>query len=161
MEHVRQTELIQLAANEIADPRRAEVERHLAECPDCQALHAQQAAVWRALGEWTPNVGQRDLVARVESKLAQPPVGLRLPWSSAGRVSRVAAAIVVGVGVGYGAGRTWQPTRPGPLPAVSAEVEQAATKALGVQYLEDPSPAGLYAALPDTPVQFDGEGGPS
>ena len=149
MEHVRPTELIQLAANELADPRRAEVEHHLAECRDCQMLYEQQAAVWRTLGEWAPDIGQRDLRAGIEQKLAAATTGVRRFWSGAGRISRIAAAIVFGVGAGYGAARHWPSGQPGPLPVTSAEAERAATEALGLEYFEDPSPAGLYATVED------------
>ena len=149
MDHVRQTDLIRLAANELADPRRAEVEHHLAECPACRALAEQQAAVWRLLGGWTPPTTQRDLLAGVERKLAEAPAVLPPFWAGVGRISRVAAAIVVGVGAGYGAAHNWSPARPSPASIAPAAKEQAATEALGIEYLADPSPAGLYAALQD------------
>ena len=156
MEHVRQTELIQLAANELADPRRAEVEHHLAECPVCQALFEQQVTVWRTLGEWTPDARQHDLLADVERKLAEPPAVLHPFWSGVGRISRIAAAIVIGVGAGYGAARTWSPVRPSPPP-----VAFAATEALGIEYFQAPSPAGLYAALQDMSADAENEEGQS
>jgi hypothetical protein len=161
MEHVRQTELIQLAANELADPRRAEVEHHLAECPVCQALFEQQATVWRTLGEWTPDASERDLLTGVERKLAERPAVLQPFWFGVGRLSRIAAAIVIGVGAGYGAARTWSPARSSPPPVASAASEQAVTEALGIEYFEDPSPAGLYAALQDMSAASEPEEGQS
>ncbi len=159
MEHVRQTELIQLAADELADPRRAEVERHLAECSTCQRRYERQADLWRTLGQWTPEFTARDLLPGLERKLAAASVALHPFWSNVARVSRVAAAIMIGVGAGYGAAHRWQPTRPGPQPVAGAEVEEAAMDALGVQYIGNISPAGLYAVLQDVPADAEaGEG---
>ncbi len=161
MKHVGLTELIQLTANELADPYRAEVERHLAACPACQALYEQQRAVWRALGQWTPDVTPHDLIPGIERKLAAAPTMLHPFWSGVGRLSRIAAAIVIGVGAGYGAARIGQPVRPNPPPPAPADVEQAAAEELGLQYLEDVSPAGLYASLQDMSLPSEPEEGQS
>ncbi|MGD8452714.1 MAG: anti-sigma factor [Phycisphaerae bacterium] len=161
MEHVRQTELIQLAANELADPRRAEVEHHLAACPACRALYAQQQALWGALGDWRPDETPLDLRAGVERRLADSGANSRPLWLTLGRASRVAAAVVIGVGVGYGAARTWSPQQPTPVPVTPAASEQAAVEALGIDYLAPPSPAGLYAALPDASDDGESEEGQS
>lgn len=158
MEHVRQIELIQLVANELADPRRAEVERHLAECSACQALFGQQAALWRTLGQWSPEFAERELFTGIEQRLGIAPHGV---WSNVVRVSRVAAAIIIGVGAGYGVARYWQPVKASQPAVASTENELAATEAFGLQYFEDVSPAGLYAALQDMPADFETEEGAS
>jgi len=148
MEHVRQTELIQLVAGELATPRRAEVERHLADCAVCRALYAEQQAVWQALEPWQAQGAERDLLAGIAAKLDAPAVVLRSPWSTAGRLARVAAAIVIGVGVGYGAARQGPGTHSVAVPVAAEDVEQAATEALGIRYFED-LPTGLFGALDD------------
>jgi anti-sigma factor RsiW len=157
MRHVRQTDLIRLAANELAEPRRAEVEDHLAACPACQTLYQRQVAMWRALGDWAPEVGQGDLVTGIDRKLSEPRV-IRHPfWAGVQRFSRVAAAIVVGVGAGYWATFTWPPARTSQPAVTPAADESAATDQLGVEYLADDSPAGLFAALQDLPGTADAE----
>lgn len=161
MEHVRQTELIQLAANELADPRRSEVEHHLAECPACQALYEQQEALWHALGQWSPDFTKPELLAGIERKLGARSVVLHSFWSNVARLSRVAAAIVIGVGAGYGTARFWSPVQPSRPPVESAAAEQVATEALGVAYFEAQTPAGLYAALQDLPADAQVEEGQS
>ena len=147
MEHVRQTELIQLAANELMGARRAEVEQHLAACPECQARYAQQAATWGVLGEWTPDAPPVDLLARVERRLDEAVVSRHPMWARVWRVGRVAAAIAVGVGAGYGTARGWRPVEASTPAVVSAVDEQAALAALGLECLESPTPAGLYVTL--------------
>ena len=82
-------------------------------------------------------------------------------WSGAKRVSRIAAAVLIGVGVGYEAARNWPPVRPSPPLATTAATEQAAAEALGVEYFADASPAGLYAALPDLSDDSEPEEGRS
>ncbi len=161
MEHVRQIELIQLAASELADPRRADVQQHLAECSACRTLYEQQAELWRTLGQWTPDLAGRDLLPGIEGKLAAAPTVLRPFWPNVARISRVAAAIVIGVGAGYGAARYFTPAQPSAPRVASAEVEQAATEALGVEYVEDLSPAGLYVALQEMPNDAEPEEGQS
>lgn len=148
MEHVRQTELIQLVAGELATPRRAAVERHLADCAVCRALYEEQQAVWQALQPWQAQGAAPDLLAGIEAKLDTPAVVLRSPWSTAGRLARVAAAIVIGVGVGYGAARQGSGTHPIVAPVAAEDVEQAAAEALGIEYFED-LPTGLFGALDD------------
>ncbi|MBK9127803.1 MAG: zf-HC2 domain-containing protein [Phycisphaerales bacterium] len=147
MRHVRQTDLIKMVANELADSRRALVERHLAECPTCQGRYEQQERLWRALGQWTPDFAGRDLLPGIERKLDAAPTILRPLWSTLARICRVAAAIVIGVGAGYGAAWSSSPDQPVPSGVASAEVEESAVGALRLHYFEDVSPAGLYVAL--------------
>lgn len=161
MKHVRQEDLIQLAANELDAGRRAELEGHLAECSVCQTLLERQEAVWRALGQWTPDFTQCDLLPGIGRKLAAAPAVRHPFWSSVRRISRIAAAVVIGVGGGYGAAHLGQPMRPSPLPVTASELEQAATESLGVRYFENPSPAGLYYALQGMSAASElGEGRP-
>jgi anti-sigma factor RsiW len=151
MEHLPQEDLVQFTAGELQGPRRAEVEQHLNECPVCRALYERQAAVWEALGRWTPEAAPQGLLANVQRKLAErierPPAF----WPSVGRIFRIAAAIAIGVGVGYGAARTLPPTKSGPPQISFVAAEEAAVESLGLQHFENPSPAGFYAALPEAP----------
>jgi len=140
MEHVRSTELVAYLAGELAEPQRAALERHVAECGDCHARLARQRDVWRALGEWDVEPAPCDVRTMVERRLAVPPRAARLAWVV--RAARVAAAVVSGVLCGYGAARgvtaaPMVPTAPGGTNVVD----------LGVEYLADPASAGLYAAL--------------
>jgi anti-sigma factor RsiW len=149
MLHLRQEDLIQFAGGELEGARRAEIEQHFNECPVCRALYEQQAAVWEALGRWTPEAAPQGLLANVQRKLAEPIERPPVFWPSVGRIFRIAAAIAIGVGVGYGAARTLPPTKSGPPQISSAAAEEAAVESLGLQHFENPSPAGFYAALPE------------
>jgi predicted anti-sigma-YlaC factor YlaD len=156
MEHVRQTDLIRFMASEPEDPHRGEVQRHLAECPACRALFGQYAALWRTLGEWAPDLPQLDLQPGIERKLREAQPATHPFWFRVRRVTRVAAAILVGVGAGYGAAHSWPLSRSSETTTAAAE-EEAAADALGIQYLEDASPAGLYATLSDQTAAPDAE----
>jgi hypothetical protein len=153
MSHVRQTDLIRLAANELAGPQRDEVERHLAACAACRAFYQQQLAVWRALGEWQLDLTEGGLSTGIEWKLTDRPVVRHPFWAGVTRFSRIAAAIVVGVGAGYWAARTSSPEQPDQTQTVSATDDAIAGDALGemlgIDYVADASPAGLFLALDD------------
>ena len=156
MKHARRLDLIRLAAGELPERDRAEVERHLATCPACRSLYEQQAATWRALGEWAPETAHVDLLAQIDRKLSERPATRPPFWSGVQRVSRIAAAVVVGVGAGYAATLAWPPGQtPQPAPATAEANELAATEQLGVEYLANESPAGLFAALDELPMTND------
>jgi predicted anti-sigma-YlaC factor YlaD len=144
---VRQTDLVRLVASEPEHPRRVDVERHLAECPLCRARFSQHEALWRTLGEWAPDLPKAELITGIELKLRGAQPALRLFWFR--QVTRIAAAVLIGVGAGHGAARIWLPEQPSPSSVAGAAHQKAATDALGIEYLEEASPAGLYAALSD------------
>lgn len=149
MEHVQPSELIRYAANELAEPRCAEIAEHLRLCAECRANFERQNALWNTLGDWSCGAPQVDLTSGVERKLAAaaeaPVLQLRLL-----NLTRIAAAILIGVGVGFWAGRAqMKGTSETPVEMTAAEVENEALTVLGVEYLSQPSPAGLYAGLLD------------
>lgn len=150
-------ELIQLAANELADPLRAEIAEHLKSCPECREAFESQKTLWNVLGEWSPSTTSSDLVCSIERKLGSElaPIFHLRAW----RITRVAAAIVIGVGAGYFAGRARIMELTAPAPEIAADIEQQAVDALGVEWWSQPSPAGLYAGLLDLEADNDiGEG---
>ncbi len=66
----------------------ARIERHIAQCGDCQSVAAAQAAVWDALDRWEPAPVSADfderLFARIESERLRPAgfwSRLRSAWS--------------------------------------------------------------------------------
>ena len=152
MEHVRPIELIQFAAGELAEPRRAEIAEHLDQCPECRANLENQNTLWNMLGEWSPDMPSRDLLTGVDRALESTKMSRTLPlrlW----RLTRLAAAIVIGVGAGYFASSA---RLIGPLaePETAAAIEDDAVEALGLNLMSQ-TPAELYAGLLDLEQDSD------
>ncbi len=163
MEHVRPTELIQLAAGELGSESRARVLQHLDTCAACAQVFKQQQRVHAVLGEWDVVPPGIDRVAGLARKLdSRPQVVIRPFWGSTAQAGRVAAAVLLGVGLGYGAARAFTPGSQSPpaAPAV-AQAETPRSAESPVDVLADPSPAGLYAALLDMTAPADDEEGRS
>jgi len=64
--------LVAYVAGELDQDAASALERHLADCPACQSLVAEQAAVWHALDSWeapqiSPDFDQR-LYRRIENE---------------------------------------------------------------------------------------------
>ncbi len=163
MEHVRPTELIQLAAGELGPESRARVLQHLEDCAACAQAFEQQRRVHAVLGEWDVVPPGIDLVATLERKLDNRPQTVIRPfWGSAAQAGRVAAAVLLGVGLGYGAARALTPgSQPAPAPPVIAKADAPSSAESPVDVLADPSPAGLYATLLDMTAPADDKEGQS
>ncbi len=147
MEHVRQTQMIRLVAGELADDERAAVERHLAGCGACRAAYESQARTWSVLGEWALPDTPRNLFAGIERKLASRAVAPRPRWAALRSIGRIAAAVLIGVGVGYATGKARAPAPPEAPAVVSPAAESEALRVLGLDHVANPSPAGLYGTL--------------
>lgn len=149
MRHVRDTELIRLAAGEIEAADAARVQAHLETCAACRARLAEQVRVRDMLGAWiaTP---PSDVVASLQSRLAARDaaprvIPMRGAWRVAARVARIAAAVVVGVGAGYGAAHfSAAPRHVAETPPGSWQDDP-----LGLSFLADASPVGLSAVFSD------------
>ncbi len=163
MEHVRPTELIQLAAGELGAESRARVLQHLETCAACGRAFEQQRRLHAVLDAWNAVPPGIDLVAGLERKLEnRSQIILRPFWGSAAQAGRVAAAVLLGVGLGYGAARALTPgSQPAPTPPVIAQADTPSSAESPVDVLADPSPAGLYAALLDMTAPADDEEGQS
>lgn len=148
MRHVREIHLIALAAGKLPDGERRAVEAHIEACAICQTAFDEAGAVEGALGEWEISAAERDLWPAIEERLARPrPVILRSRWSSAVRISRIAAVIAFAVGFGHVAGRfTWTDlsTAVHPWPEFG---EQDIADALGLFVFDAPAPTGLYTTV--------------
>ena len=150
MEHPSDAQLLDYAARRLPMAESIQIAVHVGACADCQARLVSLRAVWERLESWsttlpTPDVTQRvlDRVA-AEDRMVRP----RVPWSAL----RVAAALLVALGVGHVAGRlTWQSARAAASPAD----EVAAASALQLDVL-DSSAATSLAALLDAPPESEG-----
>jgi len=151
MNHLSENETIRFAADELPAGARQALEAHVNDCAACRAAIEAQRALCDGLGEWTVDAGARDLWPGLAQRLDHPgahaaPTGYRF--------GRIAAAVLLGLGAGYGTGRLASP-----LPMTAAQrppmTADAALSQLGLGALAEPSATGLYAAL--TPDAGDRE----
>jgi anti-sigma factor RsiW len=69
--------LVAFAAAELDLETASALERHLAECPACRSLAAQQAEVWKALDAWEAPPVSADFDRRLYRRIAdQAPISL-------------------------------------------------------------------------------------
>ncbi|MEN6426009.1 MAG: hypothetical protein ABFE13_11635 [Phycisphaerales bacterium] len=113
MEHVREIELIELAAGKVGAQRREAIGDHLRQCPQCREKLDGFRKTWDVLGAW--EVRPPEHLASAEVPFAAGPAkrDLRVPTIrlfGAGMALRFAAAIAIAAVVGYGGGR-WSALR--------------------------------------------------
>ncbi len=153
MKHVRKTDLIRLASGGFDDGERSDAEAHLEACEACRTALAEISAVRDLLDEWTVDAGSRDVWSSIEHRLDAPNVVRRRSWRRrVASASRIAAAILLGVGVGHAAGRlTWTAdvAEPAPMIAVATASDEQAAMELGLYVFDSPTPAGLFAMVHD------------
>ncbi len=159
MEHVSETNLIKLSTGALSDVQRANIEAHLESCAECRAAFAKQRAVRDILGQWQVT-GDSDLWPAVDRRLDE-----RLPIishplrSTALSVGRVAAVVLVGLGLGHLAGRAVpRDTATPPAGAVTVS-EQEALEALLFHVIESPSATGLATTVFDLVDEAPEQGG--
>lgn len=152
MRHVRDIELIDLAAARLAED--APVRAHLETCAPCRQRFEQIRAVHSALGSWEVADASTDLCPAILAILSRSEArrGRSLPGLAV-RLLRAAAVVFVSVGLGHGVARIWAPG-PRVLTAAGADVDAA----LAVHVLEAPSATGLWLLLDDRAESRD-EGG--
>lgn len=165
MGHVREADILALVSGELSDARHREIEAHVSACAACRRVRAETASVHGLLGEWGVDVADRDVWPAIERRLGAP-TSVRVPrrWHVVARMSRIAAAVMLGVGLGHAAGRlTW--TRGAvefaatmPASALSA-IEHAAADELALYVLESPSSAGLFRTVLELTDASRGEEG--
>lgn len=146
MSHVSPSILIRLAAGDMSPDERPGVEAHLAGCVTCRRVFDDLRATHSRLGEWRIDASGRDTWAAIDSVL-DTTANHRPAWAWSRRLSRIAAAIVLGSGVGYGAGwlaRSQVASTTGEATAAGAD---EALAALGFGAIESPSATGLFTVI--------------
>jgi len=112
MKHVNDIELIEYVAGKLTASRKEEVREHMAACKECSGRWREAVEVWNALGQWSVDTAEHDVTQRItalteeaereqrqDEKTHVLRVGL-LPV-----VLRVAASIIIAVGVGHKLGK--------------------------------------------------------
>lgn len=141
MKHLRDIQLIELASHRTPDM--AGARRHLETCADCRRRYEQFRDTHQALGLWEVGAAASDLWPAIERRVGRPrPGALRAAWASAQPLLRVAAALLLGIGLGYGTARAWKPERT-PVVDRSEDVDQT----LGLHALARASPVELVRTV--------------
>jgi len=121
MKHINDNELMEYVAGRLASPQKEQVAEHIASCPECSQRLRQAEILWNSLGQWTVDtsgheiadkitaLAEKDMAPGAENKktdaapIVRRPLVYR-PFFSA--VLRVAASILIAVGVGYKLGKS-------------------------------------------------------
>jgi anti-sigma factor RsiW len=165
MRHVSEADLLAFASGELSDAKHREIEAHVSTCAACRRAQAETASVQGLLDEWDVDGADRDAWPAIERRLGEPAsVGVPRRWHVVARMSRIAAAVLLGVGLGHAAGRlTW---RRGPIELATttpthatAAFEHAAADELALYVLESPSSAGLFKTVLELTDASRGEEG--
>jgi len=130
MKHINDNELMEYVADRLAPPQKEQVAEHIAGCPDCSQRRRQAQMLWDSLDQWTVDTSGHEIADRVTA-LAQEHKSVRAQMhktyapSTYALVLRVAASILIAVGVGYKLGRS----------SVTGEIDTAAASKSRPEYL--------------------------
>ena len=102
-------------------PLGPDAERHLATCADCRAYRAESDAMWAQLAELPTPAPATDAQARFDAALRREPVAAP---GSLRQIVLLAAALVLGVVMGYGATRIRESPAPARVAATGDSVPQ-------------------------------------
>ena len=112
MEHVSDIELIEYVAGKLEASRHEQVREYMAACEECSDRWRESVKVWDALGQWDVDTADHDVAERItalaqdgESGQKQHKIARDLRLRFLPAVVRVAASILIAVGVGHHLGR--------------------------------------------------------
>jgi len=112
MKHVNDIELIEYMAGNLAESRDGEVREHLAACDECSERWREAANMWDALGQWSVDTADHDVAGRIAALAEKTDRDQRqrkklhvLRSGFLPVILRVAASIIIAVGVGHRLGK--------------------------------------------------------
>jgi len=132
MKHIDDIELMEYIAGNLAASRDGEVSEHLAACEECSARRREATRMWKALGQWDVDTTDHDVAARItvlaenagrERAQGEKTHVLRVGFLPV--VLRVAASVIIAVGVGHRLGKY----------SVTGKTEPVAVSKNGPEYL--------------------------
>lgn len=153
MKHLSDIEVIEYVAGRLTASRHDEVREHIAACQECSGRWKETVETWNAMGQWEVDTADHDMAARITAlaekaertqKPRPMPRTLRLGFLPT--MVRVAASIIIAVGVGHKLGK-YSVTGSRPR-ATASENKPEYLAALGLEWsselawliLEDDSP---------------------
>ena len=152
MEHVSDIELMEFVAGKLKASRYEELREHMTTCKECSARWRESVKVWNALGQWDVDTADHGVAERItalaeeaERGQKQHRIAHRLRIGFLPVVIRVAASIIIAIGVGHQLGKYSVTGKPG---AAASENGPEYLAALGLEWsselawliLEDDSP---------------------
>jgi len=132
MKHVDDIELMEYIAGNLTASRDGEVREHLATCEECSERRREAAETWKALGQWDVDTADHDIAGRItalaenagrEQRQSEKIHVLRVRFLPV--VLRVAASVIIAVGVGHRLGKY----------SVTGKMEPVAVSKNGPEYL--------------------------
>lgn len=112
MEHINEIELIEYVSGKLNALGTEKVREHLEACKECSVRWRKTVEVWDTLGQWSIDTADHDLVGRItaladqaERKQQQTEKTHVLRTGFLPAVLRIAASIIIAVGVGHKLGR--------------------------------------------------------
>ena len=152
MKHINDIELMEYVAGNLTASRHEEVREHMAVCLECSERWREAAKMWNALGQWNIDTADHDVAERITAlaketeRGQQRGIARNLQIGFLPAVVRVAASIIIAIGVGHQLGKY---SVRGHMPRTTAfENRPAYLAALGLEWsselawliLEDDSP---------------------
>lgn len=106
MEHISEIEIIEYVAGHLAEPRINVIREHIAQCLQCSQRIEQARKFSDTLGTWEVDTSGHDVAERVialakETEYTQPSSSVNRIIKFMPQVLRVAASIIIAIGVGH------------------------------------------------------------
>ena len=151
MAHIEERELLELAQGPRPSGRRDEVEAHLSQCAECRRRFDDLQDTCRLLDEWRLAAPERDLWPAIEARVRRNGRRIIL-WPGAKTALRIAATILLALGIGHGSGRwarhKWR--QPESFEALAVQIDEGAVgEWLHLSALGQSLPSGLTEAVLD------------
>jgi anti-sigma factor RsiW len=111
MKHINDIELMEYVAGNLTASRHEEVREHMAICLECSERWREAAKMWNALGQWNIDTADHDVaegitaLAKEAERGQQRVIARNLQIGFLPAVVRVAASIIIAVGVGHQLGK--------------------------------------------------------
>ena len=111
MKHVNDIELIEYVAGNLTASRHEEVREHMATCLECSERWREAVKMWNALGQWSVDTTNHDVAERIKALAEEAGRGQQHKIARAMQIGflpavvRVAASIIIAVGVGHKLGK--------------------------------------------------------
>jgi len=170
MKHIDDNELMEYVAGRLASPEKEEAAEHIAGCPECSQRRRHAQMLWDSLGQWTVDTSGHEIAGRLTAladKGLSPEAGKERDYGRVVRrplvyrqlfsaVLRVAASILIAVGVGYSLGRSSVAGRT--ETAAASNSRPAYLSALGLQWSSELAWLVLEDNSPSTAPTPEGEG---
>ncbi len=112
MKHVNDIELIEYVAGKLTTSRSEEVREHITACRECSDRWREAVELWDTLGQWSVDTADHDVAERInaiaeeaEREKGQSEKTHVLRIGLLPVVLRIAASIIIAVGVGHKLGK--------------------------------------------------------